>query len=122
VDEIDPRSETGKIHGLLHGGIAATDDGDFQTFKKSGIAYGTIGYAKTGILALTGAPLPAKTRTAGDDDGPGRDPAAVLEMTLSSPQQDSFCTEPVMNRGAKLRACARSASAREAPVASGRPG
>ena len=80
VDEIDPGSETGKIHGLLHGGIAATDDGDFQPFKKSGIAYGTIGYAKTGILALTGAPLPAKTRTAGDDDGPGRDPAAVLEF------------------------------------------
>ena len=80
VDEVDPGGETGQIHGLLHGGIAATDDGDFQAFKKSGVTYGTIGYAEPGIPALTGAALPAETGPAGDDDGPCRDPAAVLEF------------------------------------------
>ena len=69
VDQGDLFTELGEEVGLLHGGVAATDDGDLLALEEEAVAGGAGGDSVAQQLLLTGDTEVARGGTGDEDDG-----------------------------------------------------
>jgi len=80
VDEVDLGGEAGEEGGFLGGGVAAADDADWDVPVERAVAGGAGGEAVAGEFLLAGEAEVPGAGAAGDDEGAGVGPVAVVDL------------------------------------------
>ena len=79
VNDGDFRGEFGQMQGILDGGVAAPDNGDFLVSVKGAVAGGAVGDASTREFVLAGNVQFSRLGSGAEDNGFGSEDFSVFQ-------------------------------------------